>query len=300
MDDGRTRARHAPAVVSHGWGGVRIYIKKRQPRRQDGGERRTLGDVETRRNGACRVQSPRAPEPAGLQSIRHSSAFNQRGGGPGFGGSRLPTRTPAAMTAEGPIFCPAAIPTTHGEHGAAGVDDEESRSATYDGGVAARTVFQPGGEFSTPNNNGGMSRIQTRCGGKPRSPSFGPLLRRLPADGGSGGDPSNHAQKPGVGVRQDPADRSAWAPTGRETASTAFPAVETRFVKRARRGSARSTGGYGITQSAAAFPLGMPMNGPGVRSPISARNIRRKKFSRGGTGGGRQPRMGNKWGGQLT
>jgi hypothetical protein len=120
----------------------------------------------------------------GFQSVAFHPQFNQRGT-PGFG--KLYTYTDTTNMTPKADFMPSGDPHTHDvvllEWTA-----KNPAAATYDGGPP-RELFRVAHPF--PNHNGGMIAFDpsVRAG----SPDFG-LLYVGSADGGSGGDPFNHAQ----------------------------------------------------------------------------------------------------------
>jgi hypothetical protein len=123
----------------------------------------------------------------GVQSIAFHPQFNQRGTA-GFGRFYVYTDT-SNMTAKAD-FLPSGDPHTH-DLVLLEFTAKTPASATYDGGVP-RELFRVAHPY--PNHNGGMVGFNPLAA--PRSPEFG-LLYVGSADGGSGGDPLNHAQNLG-------------------------------------------------------------------------------------------------------
>jgi hypothetical protein len=123
----------------------------------------------------------------GVQSIAFHPQFNQRGT-PGFGRFYVYTDT-SNMTAKAD-FLPSGDPHTH-DLVLLEFTAKTPASATYDGG-GPRELFRVAHPY--PNHNGGMLGFNPLAA--PRSPEFG-LLYVGSADGGSGGDPLNHAQNLG-------------------------------------------------------------------------------------------------------
>jgi len=120
----------------------------------------------------------------GVQSIAFHPQFAQRGAR-GYG--RFYTYTDTSNMTPKADFLPSGDPHTHDlvllEWTA-----KNPAAATYDGGVP-RELFRVAHPY--PNHNGGMIGFNPLT--PPRDPDFG-LLYVGSADGGSGGDPFNHAQ----------------------------------------------------------------------------------------------------------
>ena len=123
----------------------------------------------------------------GVQSLAFHPQFNQRGAR-GYG--KFYTYTDTSNMTPKADFLPSGDPHTHDvvllEWTA-----KNPAAATYDGG-APRELFRVAHPY--PNHNGGMIGFNPLTA--PRDPDFG-LLYVGSADGGSGGDPFNHAQNLG-------------------------------------------------------------------------------------------------------
>ena len=135
----------------------------------------------------------------GVQSFAFHPQFNQPGT-PGFG--KFYTYTDVADTTMKADFV---TPGTKRTQDTVLLEwtAKDPAAATYDGDKP-RELFRAAQPFG--NHNGGQIAFNPLA--KPGTPDFGLLYVGF-ADGGSGGDPLNVVAEPGVGVRQDPAYRSA-------------------------------------------------------------------------------------------
>lgn len=120
----------------------------------------------------------------GVQSIAFHPQFNQRGAR-GFGKFYLHVDT--SNVTPKPDFVPLGPGRTH-DTVLLEFTARDAGAAVYDG-AAPRELFRAQHPF--PNHNGGMIAFNPLT--PPNSPDFG-LLYVGVADGGSGGDPMNHAQ----------------------------------------------------------------------------------------------------------
>jgi glucose/sorbosone dehydrogenase len=120
----------------------------------------------------------------GFQSFAFHPQFNQRGT-PGFG--KFYTYTDTTNMAPKADFLPSGDPHTH-DTVLLEWTAKDPAAASYDGGPP-REIFRAAHPF--PNHNGGMIAFNPLA--TAGSPEFGLLYVGF-ADGGSGGDPFNHAQ----------------------------------------------------------------------------------------------------------
>ncbi len=134
-----------------------------------------------------------------MQSFAFHPQFGQRGT-PGYG--KFYTLTDSTNTKAAADFVPNGGTHTH-DTVLLEWTAKDASAATYDGG-APRELIRWEQPFA--NHNGGQ--IGFRPGAKQGTGDFGLLYIGF-ADGGSGGDPLDNAAEAELGVRQDPAHRSA-------------------------------------------------------------------------------------------
>ena len=168
---------------------------QRQLRRQDGDavSRHQRAGVE---RSACSSQGSER----GFQSFAFHPQFAQRGAR-GYGKFYTYTDT-TNIDADAGLHAGAATTRTH-DTVLLEWTAKNPAAAAYDGG-APRELFRAAQPFA--NHNGGEIAFNPLA--TPGTPEFGLLYVGF-ADGGSGGDPYEPRAEPGVGVRQDPAHRSA-------------------------------------------------------------------------------------------
>ncbi len=121
----------------------------------------------------------------GLQSFAFHPQFNQRGA-TGYG--KFYTYTDTSNMTPKPDFVPLGTGRTH-DTVLLEWTAKDPAAATYDGGAAARAV--PRRSIRSRTTTAGRSRFNPLT--PPSSPDYGLLYVGF-ADGGSGGDPMNHAQ----------------------------------------------------------------------------------------------------------
>ena len=187
----RRRAGHqAPVRQRHDRGALQHQLRRQDRDAVSRHQRREVGQSASSRKAAER----------GFQSFAFHPQFSQAGT-PGYGKFYTYVDT-SNMTPTAGLH--AARQRPHARHGPAGVDGQGSdgRRPT----TAARRASCSASRIRSPTTTADRSR-STRWP-RPGTPDFGLLYIGF-ADGGSGGDPYNHAQNLKLGLRQDPAHRSA-------------------------------------------------------------------------------------------
>ena len=180
----------------------------------------------------------------GFQSFAFHPEFAQTGG-PGYG--RFYTWLDTSDMTAAPDFTPSGNGRTH-DKVLLEWTAKNARAATYDG-AAPRELFRVAHPFA--NHNGGQIAFNplARAG----TPEFG-LLYIGSADGGSGGDPYNHAQNLGSVfgkiLRIDPLGRNSKNGKYGIPAANPFTKLPTRLARCIRTGIAIRSGSGGTRRTA--------------------------------------------------